>query len=129
MNALPPSADRIEVPAAALSCRIGVAPGESDQPQTLRLGLSVYLDLAPAARSVDLAKTVDYAKLMDRVEALLSERVYVLLEEAAEAVCSLILEDPKVCRVEVRVEKVSPPWPERRGAVAVRLTRERVGRS
>ncbi len=125
MNAPASQLDRIEVPDLRVACRIGVAPGESDHPQTLRLSLHIHLDLRRAGRSDRLSDSVDYADLIDRIEALVQSRTWALLEGLGQAVSELVLCDARVEGITLRVEKVRPPWDPSRGPVAIRLQRHR----
>jgi dihydroneopterin aldolase len=126
MNAPASPIDSIELPEVELPCRIGVAPGEQDRPQRLRLDLRIFLDLRAAARSGNLVDTVDYADLLEEIEALAQSRGWNLLEELAGRIAETSLRKPGVERVAVCLTKLQPPWPPHRGTVRVRLER-RVG--
>jgi 7,8-dihydroneopterin aldolase/epimerase/oxygenase len=125
MNAPASPLDCIELPAVELPCRIGVAPGEADRPQTLRLRLWVYADLARAAASGDLHDTIDYCELLDRVEELAASQTWTLLETLAGRMLDLVGALPRVQGTTVRLEKVRPPWSDRRGPAAVCMQRGR----
>jgi FolB domain-containing protein len=121
----PPARDEIVFRDMVLPCRVGVLSGEADRPQPLRLQLRVFLDLAPAGRSDQLADTLDYGALAGSVAAALERQSFGLLEAVAERVAEVILGDPRVTRVDVRVEKVHPPLPAAYGPVGVRIRRGR----
>lgn len=121
----PPARDEIVFRDMVLPCRVGVLPGEADEPQSLRLRLRLSLDLRLPGRSDRLEDTVDYGALAQAVATALAERSYGLLEAVAERVASVVLADARVDRVDVSVEKVHPPLPEAFGPVGVRVLRHR----
>jgi dihydroneopterin aldolase len=98
---------------AALRCRchIGVTEEERRERQRLEIDLDLYADLETAGRSADLARTVDYRDLCDRVRGLLEGRPWHLVEAAAVAVLDLVFERwrPPVSRAVVRVRKYVLP--------------------
>ena len=89
-----------------LAARIGVYPQEQQaaQPVRLNLDLAVAEGAAPPQR---LADVVDYALLTARVRALVGAGHVLLVEQLAERVARLCLEDPRVRSARVRVEKLA----------------------
>jgi dihydroneopterin aldolase len=67
------------------------------------------MDLAPAGRSDELDRTVDYGALTARVAELVAGRRRQLIEAVAEDVASLVLDDDRVRQVRVRVTKPHAP--------------------
>ena len=71
----------------------------------MKIDLDMDADLAEAGRQDDLSLTVDYKKVRDRIEAVVSPSRFYLIEALAEKVAQVCLEEPGVQRVRVRVEK------------------------
>src|SRR6266536_2503292 len=87
----------------------GVLPGEAEQGQVLVVDLDLALDLAPAGRSDELDRTVDYSGLATRVAELVARCRRRLIEAVAEDVAGLVLADERVREVRVRVTKPHAP--------------------
>ena len=88
-----------------LPARIGVYPHEHQAPQRVRLNLDLGVvdsGQAPA----ELAAVVDYEALTGRVRRLIEQGHVALVEQLAERLARLCLEDPRVRTVRVRVEKL-----------------------
>jgi len=88
-----------------LTARIGVHPHEHRASQRVRLSLDLGVvdsGQAPAA----LAAVVDYEALTGRVRRLVQEGHVLLVEQLAERLARLCLDDPRVRTVRVRVEKL-----------------------
>jgi dihydroneopterin aldolase len=88
-----------------LATRIGVHPHEQQADQRVRLSLD--LGVADSGQApATLAEVVDYAALTGRVRRLLGAGHVDLVEQLAERIAALCLEDPRVRAVRVRVEKL-----------------------
>lgn len=88
-----------------LPARIGVHPHEHQAPQRIRLNLD--LGVADSGQApAELAAVVDYEALTGRVRRLIEQGHVALVEELAERLARLCLEDPRVRTVRVRVEKL-----------------------
>jgi dihydroneopterin aldolase len=110
-SALGVRADRLSVAALRCRCHIGVTEEERRERQRLEIDLDLYADLEDAGRSADLARTIDYRDLCDRVRGLLEDREWRLVEAAAVGVLDLVFERwrPTVSRAVVRVRKYVLP--------------------
>ena len=88
-----------------LAARIGVHPHEQQTAQRVRLNLD--LGVVDGGRMPDgLAAVVDYEALTERVRRLVQGAHVALVEQLAERLARLCLEDPRVRRARVRVEKL-----------------------
>jgi len=87
-------------------CFIGVPAPEREQAQRLRinLDLAVREDAGPLVD--ELHAVVDYEKIVKRVRTCVRSARVKLLETLAEQVAVIGLEDPRVCTVRVRLEKL-----------------------
>lgn len=97
---------RLLVRDLVLTGRIGVHPQEQRVAQ--RLCLNLDLGVAEGGRPLrdELAQVVDYEALIERLRHLVGSRHCNLVETLAEHIAELCLEDPRVRRARVRVEKL-----------------------
>jgi dihydroneopterin aldolase len=88
----------------AVDCIIGDLPEERLRPQRLTVDVSLRLPDA-AADSDDLADTVDYAELAEKIRRALVAAECRMIERAAKIVLGLCLENPLVASAGVKVVK------------------------
>jgi dihydroneopterin aldolase len=88
----------------------GVLPHERALPQAFVVDVTVWLDVARAARDDDLTATVDYRRLWNAVAEVMGGRPRTLLEALAVDIAERLLHPP-VQSVEVTVRKEQPPLP------------------
>lgn len=117
--------DRIEISGLRAFGYHGVYPAERERGQVFVVDLVLECDLAPAAASDDLADTVDYGELAERVARAVGETRFALLEALARHLAGVALADARVTAVEVAVAKPDVALPVEVERVAVRLRRER----
>ena len=124
-----PMSDRLSLLGMRFVARHGVLPVEKQQAQRFEVDLVLHADLAAAAASDDLARTVDYAALYERVAGVVTGRSFDLIEALAGAIAieALATTDPAiVASVEVRVRKPEAPIGGALDTVEVSITRRRV---
>jgi FolB domain-containing protein len=97
--------DRIVIGGLELDCIIGVNPEERLQPQRVVISVVLRANLRAAGRSDDVADTIDYSVVKERIRAMVEASSYQLIEALAETVADICLDDPRVQGVEVTVEK------------------------
>ena len=95
---------KLELNGMDVACVIGERPDERVRTQHLSVDVSLEIP-DTAAETDDLADTVDYAALTERICAALTEAKCRMIERAAKVVCDLCLGDPKVSAARVRVTK------------------------
>ena len=100
----------------------GVLPAERRDGQTFVV--DVALHVVPPDTD-DLADTVDYAVLSDRLAAIVAGEPVDLIETLASRLADACLEDPRVGRAEVTVHKPEVPLPVTVTEVSVTLVRDR----
>jgi 7,8-dihydroneopterin aldolase/epimerase/oxygenase len=83
----------------------GVTVRERERPQSIELDLEITLDIGRATQTDSLADTVDYARLYALCERLVSQQSFALLETLADRIAQMVVGDPKVAEVVVRVRK------------------------
>jgi dihydroneopterin aldolase len=118
--------DRIELRGLRALGSHGVLPEERQRPQPFEVDLDLEVDLAPAGDTDDLAATVDYGEVIERVADVVGgSRSYQLLETLAGVVASAALVDERVVSVTVGIRKLRPPVSTDVRSVGVRITRRR----
>lgn len=88
---------------------IGIYAWERQAPQKIELDLEIGLPaghVARAAASGDVAHTIDYAKVSARIEALLHEKRFPLLESAVEAIAAMVMQEFGAPWVKVSIAKL-----------------------
>lgn len=118
-------ADRIVLEGLEVFAHHGVLEHEQRLGQAFVVDVALELDLAPAGRSDDLAATVDYGALAERVVAVVAGGPHRLIEAVAERVADVVLQDRRVQAVEVVVHKPHAPLPVVAREVRVELRRVR----
>ena len=88
-----------------VTCIVGVLPAERSTPQEVVASLAVGTDTARAARSGELADTIDYAALAERARELIVAGRYRLLETMAEDLADCVLRDPLATSARVTIRK------------------------
>lgn len=119
--------NRIEIRSLRVVAVCGVLPEERERPQPLEIDLDLMVDLASASASDDLADTVDYGDVTERVAALVTKSSFQLLEALAAAVADEALAiDERVEAAAVTVRKLRPPIGRDIATVGVRVVRPRL---
>ena len=118
--------DRIELVGLRGRGRHGVFAHERENGQTFVVDLALTLDLAAAARSDDLADTVDYGSLATDVVAIVEGEPVQLIETLADRIARRCLADSRVHEVEVTVHKPEAPVTVPFHDVIVTLKRSRI---
>ncbi|MCB1309314.1 MAG: dihydroneopterin aldolase, partial [Leptospiraceae bacterium] len=105
-----------------LRCIIGVNDWERKRKQDVVL--NVRLHFQPGNVTLDeLGETVDYSALCNRLVAAVESSAFFLLERMAEHLVSILLEDTRVLRAAVEIDKPGAlPYAD---SVSVALERER----
>lgn len=99
------SDDRVSLLGLSLRTTVGVYPEERRSFRTLEADVRLSADLRAAGRSDDLADTVDYAALAQRLRAVAAASRFRLLEALAEALAAEALADPRVAAAEIALRK------------------------
>jgi len=101
----------------------GVYDFERAQGQEFVLDVALEIDLAPAAGTDDVADTVDYGALAQRLVAVVSGPPVNLIETLADRLAQVCLADERVAAVEVTVHKPAAPVGVEVADVAVTIRR------
>ncbi len=117
--------DTITLTGLRVRGRHGVYQFEREQGQDFVIDVVLELDLAPAATSDDVADTVHYGELADRLVAIVAGEPYNLIETLADRLVAACLADVRVGAATVTVHKPFAPIPHAFTDVAVTIRRER----
>lgn len=90
-----------------LDILVGVYDREKQVPQKVQLDLEIGLPGRKPGK-YELADTIDYAAVVSRIEATLSENHFGLLENLAEHVAGIVTKEFKSPWVRVSVAKLAP---------------------
>jgi len=115
--------DKIHINGISCQVHLGVPLQERENPQEIILDLTLSLDLETAGRTDRVESTVDYQKIVEKVESTLSEGSFQLLEALAAEVCQTLLIDTRIQSAQVRARKFPEPLRNRIGYVEVEMTR------
>jgi 7,8-dihydroneopterin aldolase/epimerase/oxygenase len=118
-------ADRIELRGLTVRGHHGVYEHERRDGQDFVVDITVWVDLAAAAASDDLADTLDYGVLAQRAADIVAGPPRNLIETVAGAIADDVMGDDRVHAVEVVVHKPSAPIPLQFNDVAVVARRSR----
>jgi len=97
--------DKIYIQDLALRCIIGVYPEERRDKQDVIINVVLEADLQAAGLSDDLRNSVDYKSVKKRILEIVEGSDFNLVETLAERIAATCLEDPRVRRAVVRVDK------------------------
>ena len=120
-------ADRIELRGLTVRGHHGVFEHERRDGQDFVVDITVWVDLAAAAASDDLADTIDYGALAQRAADVVAGPPRNLIETVAGEIAENVMTDERVHAVEVVVHKPAAPIPLTFEDVAVVARRSRRG--
>lgn len=117
--------DRITLSGLRARGRHGVYDFERERGQDFVVDAVLEVDLAPAARSDDVADTIHYGELAERLVGVVGGEPVNLIETLAERLADVCLADERVRAATVTVHKPQAPIPHEFADVAVTITRRR----
>ncbi len=117
--------DRIALSGLRVRGYHGVYEAERRDGQDFVVDTTLWLDTRPAAASDDVADTVHYGELADRLATVVAGDPVNLLETLAARLATCCLADPRVAACEVTVHKPQAPIAHSFSDVAVTIRRER----
>ena len=123
-GAAPDGSDRIALRGLRVRGHHGVYEHERRDGQDFVVDVTVWLDLAPAAGSDDLADTLNYGELAQRTAAIVAGPPANRSDRRGR-IADDVLTDPRVRAVEVTVHKPQAPIPLEFADVAVAVHRSR----
>jgi dihydroneopterin aldolase len=111
--------DVIFISELRLDVLVGVYEWESQVLQKVQFDIEFALPDGKAAKSGELADTIDYAAVVGRLEQSLAGSHFGLLEKLAEHVAGLLMQEFKSPWVKVSVAKLAPLKGVRRLGVTI----------
>src|ERR1700761_3311032 len=120
-------ADRIELRGLIFRGHHGVFDHERADGQNFVVDITLWIDLADAAASDDLADTYDYGVLAQRAAAIVAGPARNLIETVAGEIAGDVGKAPRVHAAEGPVHKPQAPIPQKFADVAVVARRSRRG--
>lgn len=117
--------DEIRLTGLTVFGRHGVLAHEREEGQEFVIDLGLQLALSDAAASDDVADTVHYGELAERVAAVVAGEPVNLIETLAQRIADVALEDRRVEVVDVTVHKPHAPIPLTFADVSVSIRRAR----
>jgi dihydroneopterin aldolase len=103
--------------------RHGVYPYEKEHGQRFQVDVEMGADLEQAAKTDNLAATIDYTAVYDAVKKIVETEHYQLLEALCGRIVGAVLEFTHVKKVTVRIRKPAAPVPGALDFVQVALSR------
>jgi FolB domain-containing protein len=97
--------DIIRIHDLKVSCIIGINEDERINQQDIIINITLYTDLTKACNSDSIEDTVDYKSLKKNIVDMVKKSSFFLIERLSDSIAALCLENPKISRVMVRVEK------------------------
>jgi dihydroneopterin aldolase len=112
--------DRVFVRDLVLPIRVGAYGFEREQPQDVRFDVEVDVQRAAHAAE-DMRDVFSYDVVIDAIRMIVARTHIALLETLAERIAAVVLDDDRVMKVRIRLEKlnVGP------GGVGIEIVRER----
>ena len=107
-----------------VACIIGVNPRERVEAQDVVINILMNCDLAAACKSDDIEDTVNYKTLKDDLVEYCAQSSCFLIERLADGIAMRCLDDPRVRRVRVCVDKPGALTGARSVAVEVERSRD-----
>ena len=117
--------DRIRLTGLRIFAHHGVLDFERENGQEFIVDLEIAVDLAPAAASDDVTKTIHYGELAEAVYAAVQADTVDLIETVAERVAAIALGYERALQVTVTIHKPAAPIAVPFGDVSVTITRSR----
>jgi 7,8-dihydroneopterin aldolase/epimerase/oxygenase len=115
----------IELRGLTVRGRHGVYDFERVQGQDFRIDVTLEMDLGPAAASDDVADTLHYGELADRLATVVAGEPVNLIETLADRLAVVCMTDPRVEAATVTVHKPQAPIQHDFADVAVTVQRRR----
>ena len=97
--------DKVLINNLTVDAILGILPQERIQTQQVVINLTIFTDTQPAAKSQNIADTLNYAELASQAAQLTIEGEYRLIESLVEDLAALALDHSTAKAVTVRVEK------------------------
>jgi 7,8-dihydroneopterin aldolase/epimerase/oxygenase len=115
--------DSIQVKGIRAYGYVGYLPEERVLGQWFEVDLTIWVDLTPAAKSDDIADTLDYREAIALVKEQITTAKFALVEKLVSAIADKILSLDKVHQVRVQLSKPAAPIPDFGGRITLDIIR------
>jgi D-erythro-7,8-dihydroneopterin triphosphate epimerase len=119
--------DKIYIRDLEIRCIIGVNQVERTEKQDVVINVILFTDTRKAARTDALADSVDYKRVKKAILSLVESSEFLLIEKLTDEIAKVCLDDSKVQKVNVTVDKPGALRYTRSVAVEIVRTRESYG--
>lgn len=97
--------DTITIKDLGVLCHIGVPDEERAKPQRLLISVEIGGDFSDAAKSDEIAKTINYYDVAQRITDLCRSHSFKLIERLADEIAKIILQEFGAKEATVEVKK------------------------
>ena len=97
--------DTITIKDLGVLCKIGVPDEERAKPQRLLITVEMSGDFSQAAQSDDIAQTINYYDVSQRITQLCTSQSFKLIERLAGEIANILLKDFGAAQATVEVKK------------------------
>ena len=119
--------DKISIRDLSIRCIIGVNEDERTEKQDVVINVTLFTDTRKAGQTDALEDSVDYKKVKKNILSLVESSEFLLIEKLADEIAKVCLDDSKVQKVNVTVDKPGALRYTRSVAVEIVRTRESYG--
>ncbi|MHC4307461.1 MAG: dihydroneopterin aldolase [Planctomycetota bacterium] len=119
--------DKIYIRDLAIRCIIGVNQDERTEKQDVVINVILFTDTRKAGRTDALEDSIDYKGVKKTILSLVESSEFLLIEKLADEIAKVCLDDSKVQKVNVTVDKPGALRYTRSVAVEIVRTRESYG--
>ncbi|MDD2568097.1 MAG: dihydroneopterin aldolase [Clostridia bacterium] len=116
--------DKIILPAMHFMAAHGVYEQEKYVPQLFGVYVEMLVDTFQAGESDDLADSIDYSKVYEKVNEIMNGEHCALLEHLAAKIAKAVLTDERIKEVMVQVEKSMADMGTAKVPAVIKITRK-----
>ncbi len=85
---------------------LGIYKWEEEFEREVIINLAIHTDHDRARFTNNINDTIDYDKITDKIKTLLLNKNFRLIEEMSQQILDLIMQDDRIKRCEIEVDKV-----------------------
>ncbi len=118
------TSDKIYIRDMLVRCIIGVNDEERHEKQDVIINITLYADLQKACQNDNIDDTVNYKTVKLNVLSMAEQSSFLLIEKLAGEIAVICLNDPRVVKVKVSVDKPGALRFSRSAAVEIIRSRD-----